>query len=180
MTRLLGVTFIFVIVFVFTGCGRHIEGYSLVNPAGSKGTVYETRDVRIEMSIVDDRFYGLRLGNKTDAPLRIFWNNSIAVNAHGREVSLDAVVVGSDGTRDGQAATLVNAGETVYAQAYPLENVYRDENGTSAHYPIYAVGDGDGSVSDLDGRSIGIKLVLDVNNRTRLIPLMLKVETSAQ
>jgi hypothetical protein len=164
--------------FVVPGCNGHIGSYALVEPAGCKGAVYETRNIRIEMSIVDDRLYGLKLANKTGSALRILWNNSTAINPQGREVGLGAVLVGGDGKRDISGVLLVKSGEYAYAQAYPLENAYNGENGGKEHYPLYTVG-GNGKLSDLEGRPIGINLVLDINNRTRLIPLILKVEPSS-
>ncbi|MBI5190249.1 MAG: hypothetical protein HZA22_06205 [Nitrospirae bacterium] len=160
---------------LFAGCATgHISDYSLVSPVASRKPVFEDSDVRLAIRVVDDSRYSLELTNKTATPLEILWDSSAVMAADGLEGRLLCELNGSGGAANRN--TFIAPGGTILAEVFPAANVYRDEKGAVRVYPLYCNGSPEGDPGSLDGREIGVKLVLIVNDHARSYPLLLKVK----
>lgn len=166
------------LLFFASGCtGRYLNEYSLAGaPAGGKA-IYEDAEIKVAVSIIDDRKFGVDILNKTDHPLRITWGNSNVVDALGVGKRLVYTVSGSVST-DKDSITTIAPGASAVAEVYPADHVYVDKKGREQLYPLYFRGPASGRPEDLNDKPIGINLVAEVNDHTRAYPLMLNVRPS--
>ncbi|MBI5694703.1 MAG: hypothetical protein HZC51_03030 [Nitrospirae bacterium] len=163
---------------LFAGCATgHISDYSLVSPVASRKPVFEDSDVRLAIRVVDDSRYSLELANKTGAPLMIAWAGSTLRSADGGNEEL-AYKLGNGGkdVTESHLETTVAPGGVVVVEVYPAANVYVDEQGVGRVYPLYCKGSPVGDPRSLDGREIGVNLVVIIDDHARSYPLMLKVK----
>ena len=167
------------LVFAFSavaGCSGSLRDYSMVSPVSSADCAFEDSDVRLKVAIVKDRKFGLVLVNKTDKPLRITWGNSTVVAGSGTEEPL-AYALLPPGRDEGKSVlTPVAPGGTLSAEVYPASHVAGDGKGGQVVHPLYYKGSGEAGPKSLAGKVIGINLVVEVNDHTRLYPLMVRVE----
>lgn len=160
---------------LFSGCtGAKLTRYNLVSPVERAEPVYEDRNMKVSMKVVDDRMIGLTIFNKTAAALRIYWINSSMVVSAGTDGRFVYKIGGSERINSSASVTSILPGCSEFAEIYPMCNVYRGTKGEELVYPLYYNGSGVGRYQDIEGRSIGINLVVEVDEHQRMYPFMIK------
>ena len=149
-----------------------LNDYAMVSPGYSEDSVYEDHNMRVSMTIKNDRMFGLEIRNKTGGSMRVTWGNCTIVDVTGEAGPLRHAGVGGKTAGD---VTSITPGGSVSAEVYPASHVYTDERGEEGIYPLYYRGALEGKPGDLYGRTVGVNLVMEVGDYTRLFPIMLKV-----
>lgn len=167
-----------------TGCsgyapyGTYLKDYRLAVPKADDEPVFEDDNIRVGLSIIHDRKFGLDILNKTGKPVRIFWENSTVVTAAPvDDLLVCEVSAGGQGIPDVKNSTL-GPSERLLAEVYPKGLAYKSKDGEMRHQPLYYSGDAKGSPADLKGKPVGVKLVIESGGRSRLYPVLLDIAPS--
>jgi len=167
-----------------TGCsyftGGKIDTVRLTSPVVRNDPVYTNGGLRISFRVVDDSRIDLDISNETGKLMRIFWANSTFAAVDDPEAAIGYINGGARSTAGPgkEKVSVISPGENADFEVYPAYSATVDEDGTFHNSPLYVNSDGEGSIESLDGKSIGVNLVMEINGSTRMFRFRLDVSSS--
>jgi len=160
---------------VTSGCAGTLKAKGMAAPVASSSNYFEDEDLKIGMDIVDNSKVVMDILNKTGGPIRLTWCNSTFATAYGKDEKLAYRVV-SGGADDKNGITTLNGGKSAVFEVYPAPNAVKDKDGKETIYPLYYEGKVKGEPSFVNGKTVGVNLVLEIKDHTRMYNLRLRVE----